>query len=150
MVINLIFRVDLAMLIRDVINVIIKGVGLLDASLIWKLSWCLLRPLKQVLRKEAIRSVPPQGSLCPVCELQSVWSSQGHLKEKLFHLWVCGNLYKRTSIFGLTGSVLMETIWVEVSSLWFSIFWNQDVKDCTLGSVPSHIVQLLLSCAVFY
>ena len=57
--------------------------------------------------------------------------------------------YKRISIFGLTGSVLMENIWVEVSNLWFSTFGNQDIKDSTVGSVPGHIVQLLLPCAYF-
>lgn len=51
-------------------------IGLLIASLIWEIAWCVQVPLKLVLREETFRSVQTQKSQRSASEVHSVFSNK--------------------------------------------------------------------------
>lgn len=51
-------------------------IGLLVASLIWEIAWCVQVPLKLVLREETFRSVQTQKSQGSASEVHSVFTNK--------------------------------------------------------------------------
>ena len=64
------------MLVLDTTHRYHGWVGLLFLAFLWKLAWHLLVPEKVVFREEAFRSVPAQGPLGPVSEVQGAFSNR--------------------------------------------------------------------------